>query len=475
MFGRNKKDKSTPAAAPAVAPQVPETAASQTGPAKEWNEQMADALPKKATYFNAVRTDAYENLNGVENYVEFWAALLVDKENDKWRVMHYMIYSLDQEDGKFISEPLVRDTATGLARDVSFPEALFHLGKMEYIAHKMATSPAVDLQERYPEDKHPELKVYYYDLEHYKPAGNIEGIAFDDANQPYRRVEGRVFAKATFTREEVRKSILAGEQARDNAKVKNRIEAGLLSDIYNTASSRAASFDDILKASAVLSAMDSFVTHVGAVYLAVQQAIGVNDGLEKIAGLKPEDRAAVLKDARAIKSAAGDDLDGVLSCVIPDMKWALSNAKGEGVYVEPFEKFTAECALYINLLQASQALAGVEGGLSNVRDTSRMERLADIKQSVERAQETFVELGGTPAEMDKLKAWVANRRKDEIPGWLPGFMTRHYEARTRMLEKMRERKATARDLGVMPAAVKPPVADDANAQPLSRVPAPKPD
>lgn len=444
-----------------------------------WNDQLKDALPATATYFDSMRTEAFNNHNLVENYVEFWTAFKVDKEADKWRVMHYMVYDLDKEDGKFVSEPMIKDRDTGLPKDVSFPEAVFQLARAEFVSSKTATTPIVDMEEIYPEEKYPELKPYFYDMDHYKGVANIEGIAFDEFNQPYRRVEGKVFADATFQREEIKKTILAAEQAREHPKVKQKIEGGILGDLFNTASDRAASLDNILKIGQVLVTMDKFATQVGSLYLAAQVALGTDDGFDKIAGLEPAEKKKILSTAKSQMPGMDSDdaCDMALRYIIPEMKETLEEAKGLGVHVEPFAKFTAECELYMNLLNASQSLSRLEQGFVSASN-SNTDLITTIRQSVDKAQKSFAELGGTQEQTDKLKAWVANTSKDSMPGWLPGFLNRYYESRGNVMQKVQQRKAGATQVKVLPAAVKPPVTDEYNdgnlqSQKKPKLPAPK--
>jgi hypothetical protein len=368
-----------------------------------------------------------------------------------------MVYDLDQKDGKFVSEAVTKG-------DVSFPEAVAIIAKQEYIAEKMATHKEVNLAATYPPEKYPELKVHFFDLEHYKRGANIEGIAFDDLNQPYRRVEGRVFASATFKRSEVVKSILAVEQAGNVPSVAAKIEGGILSDIFASASNRAATLDNILKIGQVLSTMDEFATQVGAFYLSVQRAINREDNFDRIEGLQPEEKKEVLSRAEDLVTVRKNDakpFPKILDNLVPQMNAKLEAAKNLGVHVEPFQKFAAECELYANLLYASQNLAKLEKGFVSVNNTDA-NLITQIRESVDRAQRKFLDLGGTQEQMDKIKAWVANPKKDPIPNWLPGFLTRYYESRAKVMQKVADRQAGVSQVNTMTVDVKPPVSDQFN-------------
>lgn len=427
-------------------------------PVASWDDGAAAALPKNSTYFDALRTTAFTNHNTVDNYVEFWAALKVNEQDDKWRVMHYMVHDLNQRDGKFVSEQVSKT-------DVTFPEAVALLARNEYIATKMeVTHKDFDMETEYPASKYPELKVHYHDIEHYKKGANIEGIAFDDQNQPYRRVQGRVFASATFKRSEVVKSILAVDQASTVPSVQAKIEGGILSDIFATASDRAATLDSILKIGQVLGTMDDFAAQVGSFYISIQRALQREDKFDRIEGLQPDEKKEVLERAEEGAPVRNNDakpFPKIIDGLIPEMNAKLEAAKNLGVHVEPFQKFAAECELYANLLYASQNLAKLERGFVSVNN-SDANLITQIRDSVDKAQKKFLDLGGTQEQMDKLKAWVANPKKDPIPGWLPGFLTRYYESRAKVMQKVQDRQAGVTQVNTMTVDVKPPVTDAFN-------------
>lgn len=430
--------------------------------AESWDDRVGAALPAKAQFFDAMRTDAFQNLNLVENHVEFWAALRVDPNEDKWRVMHYMVFSLDREDGKFVSEVHVKD-GNGKPKDVTFAEAVSHLARADYVASNLNTRAIDEFDDKYPADKYPEIKAHYHDLEHYKGVANIEGIAFNEHNEPYRRIEGKIFADATFQRSEVVKSILAVDNAQDVPSVKAKIEGGILSDIFSSHSDKNASLDQLLNIGKVLIEMDQFAVHVGAAYLAAQVAAGKNDGFDRIEGLSPEDKKKILKQAKDSLPSMDEDnaAKKALRDIIPAMNEKLEEAAELGVHVEPFQKFSAEMELYFNLVNASKNRSRL---MQDVMSPSNADgnMITDIVRSVEQAQKKFNDLGGSQEQMDKLKAWVVSPNKDQIPGWVPGFLTRYYTSRGKIMEKVQQRRAGATQVKVLPAEVKPPVADAHN-------------
>lgn len=431
-------------------------------PAESWDDRVGGALPAKAQFFDAMRTDAFQNLNLVENHVEFWAALRVDATEDKWRVMHYMVFSLDREDGKFVSEVHVKDS-NGKPKDVSFAEAVSHLARADYVASNLNTRAIEEFDEKYPAEKYPEIKAHYHDLEHYKGVANIEGIAFNEHNEPYRRVDGKIFADATFQRSEVVKSILAVDNAQDVPSVKAKIEGGILSDIFSSHADKNASLDQLLNIGKVLIAMDQFAVHVGAAYLAAQVAAGKDDGFDRIEGLTAEDKKKIFKQAKdSMPSMDGDNAaKKALRDIIPAMNEKLEEAADLGVHVEPFQKFSAEMELYFNLVHASKNRSRL---MQDVMSPSNADgnMITDIVRSVEQAQRKFNDLGGSQEQMDKLKAWVVSPNKDQIPGWVPGFLTRYYTSRGKIMEKVQQRRAGATQVKVLPAEVKPPVSDAHN-------------
>lgn len=458
MFGNNEK---TPAAS------VSDSFGKEAG---SWDDKMADALPKYSAFFNAMRTDPFVNHNLIENYVEFWAAIQVNEAEDKWRVMHYMVYDLDKADGKFVSESVSKT-------DVTFPEAVFQLARAEYTNGKMLTHVDFDMAQKYPPEQYQELKVHFFDMEHYKVAANIEGIAFDEYNQPYRKVQGKIFADATFKRSEVVKSILSVEQARDNEKVRERIEGGLVSDIFNMAAKPDASLDDKLKIGQVISIMDRFAVEIGAVYLAIRTALKLDESMDRVAWLSPEDRKDLqerAKDSYGWNVSEKNACEVITKGILPRANELLKQAQGLGVHTEPFEKFVAECDLYAHLVYAAQNLAKLEKGFVNANNAD-IGLITEIRNSVDKAQTKFLDLGGTQEQMDKLKAWVAMYSREEkdaesskktrenmIPAWLPSFMSRYYERRSDIMKKVQERNAGLRQIKAMSTQVKPPVTDAHN-------------
>lgn len=437
--------------------------------AQSWDDKIADALPAKATFFNAMRTDAFINHNVINNFVEFWVAMQVNEREDKWRVMHYLAYDLHLKDGKFQSEVVTKT-------DVSFPEAVFQLARAEYTAEKMLTHKRVDVASQYPAESFPELKVHYYDVEHYKPAANIEGIAFDEYNQPYRRVQGKIFADATFKRSEVAKSILGIGQAETNDKIRVRVEEGILSDIFNTAIQPQGSLDAKLKIGQVLSLMDEFTVQISGVYLGVQKMLRLDGNLEGVAWLSPADRAEFGKMAERLVSGVNETnaykhLTGTL---LPRASEILTQVKALGVHTEPFQKFVAECDLYVNLVHAAQNVGRLNEAMMRPNGSDG-NLLVQIRESVDRAQAKFIDLGGTEEKMDKLKSWVANysraekdpakdleKRQKMLPPWLAGFMSRYYERRSSIMKRVQERNAGLTQVKLLPAEVKPGVTDAFN-------------
>jgi hypothetical protein len=447
MFGDNKK-KQPPQSAPVAAEPPPAT------------DDVPAALPQRSTYFKAMRTDAFYNANTVQNFVEFWAAIKTDPVNDKWRIMHYSLYDLDRADGRM-------DTEVSSKGDVDFVEAVRQLQKFQTLGQEMLSHERVDMETKFPGDKYPVIKVHYHELTDYRRAANIEGIAFDKMDEPYRRVEGKIIVGSSFTRAEVQKSILAVEQARDVPSVVAQIEGGILSDIFATASDRAASLDNILKIAQVLNTMDDFALQVGAFYLSIQRAIGRDDKYDRIEGLQPDEKKDILARAQGLTSVQAGDSQAfpkILQSVVPAMNQSLEAAKALGVHTEPFQKFSAECELYANLLYASQNLKKLEAGFVNTSN-SDTNLLTEIRQSVDNAQKKFTELGGSQDQMDKLKAWVANPKKDPIPGWVPGFLTRYYESRARVMQKVQSRSADLVSVETMSVDVKPPITDQSRGAP----------
>lgn len=402
-------------------------------------ELVVAALPQKSTYFDAMRTNAY--LMGPD-HIEFWVAMQVDPKQDKWRIVNCTMLNMGNPGGVWRTENLCKDG------DLSFPQAVYEIAKLEESSGKKGLHrEVVDMTKQYPADKFPVVRENYHDVEWYRDAAHVEGIVFDKAGVPHLRVQGKIFTDGTFEEKEVEKSILAIEQARQHPKVAAKIEGGILSDIFNAASARNASLDNILKVGKTLECLDTLVTQVGAFYLHVQTSLGQEAKFNGLKGLTSEEKKDLF-DRASVQAQSGL---GILALA----SGQLDKADDLGVHTEPFRKFIAECSLYANLLQASQSVQKLEQGLSSVGGADPA-LIVEIRKSVETAQKKFVQLGGSDAQVDRLKAWVADSEKNSIPQWLPGFIERYYEQRRNVMKKVQEKRAGAREVNTMPAKVKPP-------------------
>jgi hypothetical protein len=435
MWGKKDKDKK---------PEVKE--------AKSWDDKMADALPQKSVYFNAVRTNAYENQNLAANFAEFWVAMQIDKATDKWRVMHYMFFDIDQEEGKFKAEVVNKEG------DMSFVAAVYKIAELDSFAANLGIHKKLEFsQEKYPADKYPELKELFFDIEHYKTAAHIEGIAFDENNNPYRRIEGKIFSNATFARSEVQKSITAVEQNNEHPKVAAKMEAGVLSDIFNSASKPNASLDNILKVGQALACIDPFAAEMGAFYLGIQKILGRTDGFDKLQGLTAEDKKLVYPKAKALVPSDDDlTIPELLAEILPRANSHLEEAKNIGIHIEPFQKHLAECELYAHLLYASQNLAKLKASMQSAKGGD-VNALTAVQEAVKTAQDKFVQLGGTMDNFDKLQAWVANDKKEMIPSWVSGWLERYYDQRQKSMKKVKDRQANVSEINTISAKIKPPI------------------
>lgn len=435
MFGRKEKPE-----APVVKKEP-----------QSWDDKLPMASPQKSAYFNAMRSHAYGDRETGSDFVEFWVGMQVDREQDKWRIVHYTMFDLDKPDGKF--------KTAAVTADCSFSEAIYHMAKFDGLAAAMPNNSRVDnLEERFPADKHPEMKAHFYDVEHYKLVANIQHIAFNEAGHPYRTIEGKVFATSTFQRSEVAKSILAAENVQDNPKLSEKIEAGVLADIYNAASERNASLDDQLKVGKALAFTDAFASYMGTFYLGIQAALGKDDKFDRIRGLTPEERADIYGRARSIvpPGAGSGILTALVANVLPTAASCLAQAKGAGVHVEPFEKHLAECELYAHLLDASLNRRKFRDSLGSINGVN-LDALTMVQSAVQKAQVKFTELGGSAEQFDRLQAWVANDKKDTVPPWVAGFLDRYYDARKKTMKKIQERQAGPVAVQTMSVKIKPPI------------------
>ncbi len=413
-----------------------------------WEDDVADATPKQSQYYSALRTAAYEAQDAVRSYIEFMVAFKADQRGDRWLVMRYQVYDLDKADGNFVSIPVTKGT-------VPFLEALDHLRRTEYLYKNMLATKVEDMAEKYPAEKHPELRLHYHEIPHYAKPSHIEGLYFDDNGDIRRSVKGMIFAEATFKRSQIAAAI-NDSQSNDLSSARSLMEEGLLSEIFfSSASPKNATLDNVIKMGKCLSEMDKFAVEIGAFYLTIQKALGLKASFDLVEGLDADNRTKVM--ALAAKSA-GSDFDDAAE-LLENAQEMLSEVEELGVYAEPFSKFVAECVVYTHMLKASVLLPKLYSGINTVSNND-ISVITEIQESVEQAQRAFMRIGGSQEKMDRLKAWIANPEKDKIPSWMPGFLTRYYTSRGKVMEQINARRANMRDVSLLPADVKPPIQQD---------------
>ena len=423
---------------------------------ESWDIDAPLAMPNRARYFSAIRTNAYMNENLVKDYMEFWAAFRIDEGRDLWRVMHYMIYDLDKEDGRFVSERMSNE-------DVPFIKAVGQLARMEYITVDRLTDIDATIQEKYPADKYPEIQAYYRDLVYFKTAANIEGIAFDNKNDPYKRAQGKVFADATFKRSEIIKSLQSSETPAIVGEHISRIEDGIISELFGrSADPFAARLDRVLQAGEAMSSMDKFASLIGAFYLGVQVLLKQEVSYDAIKGLSVDDRNRLLREANNILTSDSPvDIKSQLR-LLKKAEDILKSAESAGVHTEPFQKMIGECVLYTHLLNAKITLPGLEESLKQV-NSADIRLAAEIRESIARAEQEFIRLGGTAATFDKLKYSV--HKSDVIPEYIPQFISRYYDTRGKVFQRIQERKAGMAQVKTLAAEVRPGIQDIKNNAP----------
>jgi hypothetical protein len=401
---------------------------------QSWNDNMKDATPSRAEYYNAMRTDAYTNHNLASTFVEFWVGLQVDQAADKWRIMHYRIFDMDQPDGKFQSN-------REISEDVSFPEAVFQISKFDTISKDSSLLRKKELPaESYPAENFPELKTHFFDIDHYKKVARVEGLALDSINRPYRLIEGKVFATATFQRSEFKNEPVSVSN--------NTLEAGVLSDMFNTTAAPSAKLDNYLKATKVLLAMDDVVTAVGAFYLNIQRGLKQDDNFEKLTSLSAAEKSDFYQKANKLQKSGETEL--------VQAKEKLQIAKNLGVHTEPFNKFIAECEVYSYLLLAALRYQKIQG-LGVALDSDTIDHISGIESATKEAEKIFLELGGSSTQVDKLKAWVTDPNKELIPPSIPSFINRYHDDRKKIVSKLDRNEEATRAAKLVPASVKPPL------------------
>jgi hypothetical protein len=421
-------------------------------PEAEQEEQKRTVVAKPAEFYDTMRSSAFLNKgSNIAQFLQFWLAVKEENDKDEWTVTRFYVYK-DAKDSNGNGE-IQSENASANKRVVSFVEALSILGQAEMAARQAPyMQPIADVEALYPIRDFPFFEGHYHDVEHFAKVGDIEGYVFDDLYRPHNRTRGRVVADdADFTHE----SFKPVDPAQMNARALAHIEGGFVRDVFNVAADKTSKLEDNMRAFALLKHMDDFAFHAGVFYLSMQKALGAETGFDGIRGMTPQFKKQLLD-----KSAAHTvgDFGSVLSSVVPKMTEVLEKCKAQNVkgYTEPFEKFVAECEMYVYMAKSDRLYRPIKAGAQNPGGVD-MEALAEVRENVEKAKQKFMALGGSAKHAQAIESWVYNAEsKGSVNESIAEFLSRYYEAREKAVKRFAAKGFTpAADMANMTAATKP--------------------
>lgn len=404
---------------------------------------LFNVWPTKSRFFNEFRTDAYENAGG--NYIECWVAIANDAAAQHWRVMHYMIFNIDDhEDYNFIPEVVIDncDFKTAVEKVCEFGSMTASLGDL----YKKIEITA----ETHPPEKYPGLQGHFFGIEPYDEAIKIEGLTLDKAGIPHPRTRGLICQDGVY-----KLSANAEDVAEGNPHTKFNLQPGVLSDMFKDAAGRDLSISmmNLKKVSENLKYHDVFVLRMAAFYLDLQKKLGMKASLDEVEGVATNLKKEIFDLAIQRYSRSYPDFDSLFNS-LNDAVDDLCQAEKEDIYVEPYLTHLAELEIYVRLLKGSGLVEKYHSNLSSP-DPDIADFIDQAKESVDAAKEKFLKLGGTESNFDILESWVTKTGAQKIPHYIPGFISCYYAARDKMVEKVKANRMAEQSVKTVAADVKP--------------------
>jgi hypothetical protein len=91
------------------------------------------------------------------------------------------------------------------------------------------------------------------------------------------------------------------------------------------------------------------------------------------------------------------------------------------------------------------------------------EKIATLRAESDAAKKVFISLGGTEGRYSQIQGWIdvaSEKQKNGqaqslIPNWLPEFISRYYDVRAKVMQKIKDRNPTTNAVAVMGETVKP--------------------
>lgn len=427
----------------------------------ESSQNKAEEAALRSSFFTAMRTRAFVTPDKPDT-IMLWVGIQTDAEKDEWRVMRYSFEDMHRADGIIQSQILNNKT--------SFFDALAILGNHEFVSLNTLTPVDKEIEERYPGREFPEFDKYFREIEYFKVVGNINGVGFDRNATPHLTKDGFLFTDGRFMRGEVTDLIKVPETVRTNDFIRQKVGSSAVSDFSAVAAAPGRKpLENELMAAQVMWSLDQFSISVGVLYKSILKTLGVqDDDMSMVRFPSPAHKEEYLKLVEdEVPNGLSRDrgCDRILEDVIPEARDRLMQAKEEsGVFTKPYESFLAQCEVYVHLLNGAIKLARLTRSMENPHSTD-ISLVGKIKESVEKAETRFRELGGTEETTYRLRAWVQEVKErmeafdrgekkavdaDIIPAWLPAHLSRYFAQRELAWESMKLKRQQKNGLQLLP-------------------------
>lgn len=407
---------------------------------KKHKTDILQSLPQQSKYYTSFRTDAILNktMSG-DDFVEFYAA--VQLTPDRWRLMQYSFYDVKNPEDSFTSK---------IVGDMSFPEAVYEISQQETVLDgkikvgDLQVYERFDLsEEKFPPQDHKILRDHFFNLTHYEKACYAEGIVFDALGDPQGRHEGLIITNARFNNQKLEQGISENDNAEQSAPEGPAMKEGLLSEIFYGVSTKG-DLEESLKTYEAIHEMNSVAKSIAAYYINLQEFVGETPSMDAVSALPADGRQALLDEAKQVSAHLCYEDDDFVTRAEKILEYAegkLDAVKEKGYYTEPFELMVGECRVTSHLFNAQKMMNRLRENFSTSGD-GNVNVLSDVRDSTERAIDSFRELGATEHMIDKARARVMTGDTLKMPKYLSQFLNRYYTSRDKILKNRKMQAKT---------------------------------